>query len=220
MMSHQVVSVAADRPFKELVVLLAQNDISALPVVDDQNRPLGVVSEGDLLRNQASRPDPLGHGHPAGPSDPTRIQPEVAADLMTGPAVTARPEWSVVEAASAMERAGVKRLVVVDEIGRLVGIVSRSDLLRVFLRTDRFIREEIVSDVLGRMLQIAEGAVQVQVREGVVTLRGRLGRRSQGMLVVWLSKGVDGVVSVHDLLAFDADDAPVLPEPVTLPAAP
>ncbi|MCM2430078.1 CBS domain-containing protein [Streptomyces sp. RKAG337] len=220
-MTHQVVSADADCSFKELVVLLARNDISAVPVVDGQGRPVGVVSEGDLLRNQASRPDPLGHGQLADPSDPTGVQPETAVGLMTGPALTARPEWSVVEAARAMERDAVKRLVVVDEIGRLAGIVSRSDLLRVFLRTDRFIREEIVNDVLGRTLRIAEGAVHVQVREGVVTLRGTLGLRSLGLLVVRLSQGVDGVVNVHDLMVFDVDDAPALPEPsAALPATP
>lgn len=220
-MTHQVVSAGADCSFKELVGMLAENDISAVPVVDDQQRPVGVVSEGDLLRNQASRPDPLGHGQPAGLSDPTGVQPEVAAGLMTCPAVTARPGWSIVEAARAMEGAGVKRLVVVDEIGRLAGIVSRGDLLRVFLRTDRFIREEIVGDVLGRTLQIAEGAVQVQVLEGVVTLRGTLGLRSLGLLVVRLAQGVDGVVSVHDLMLFGVDDVPALPEPsAAVPATP
>lgn len=218
-MTHQVVSAAADCPFKELVGLLADNDISAVPVVDDQDRPLGVVSEGDLLRNQASRPDPLGHGRSPGPAGPPNVQAETAVGLMTSPAVTARPAWSIVEAARAMERTGMKRLVVVDEIGRLAGIVSRSDLLRVFLRTDRFIREEIVSDVLGRTLRLPEGVVQVRVRDGVVTLHGTLGLRSLALLVVRLAQGVDGVVNVHDLLVFEVDDAPALPESAALPAA-
>ncbi len=82
-MTHQVVSADAECSFKELVGMLADNDISAVPVVDGQGRPVGVVSEGDLLQNQASRPDPLGHRQLAGPSGRTGVQPETAVGLMS-----------------------------------------------------------------------------------------------------------------------------------------
>ena len=207
-MTHQVVTAGRTTPFKAVAALLARNDVSAVPVVDSQQRPVGLVSEADLLRKESGQPDP--EGRTAGvwmrPRDHRRAEAETAEGLMTATVFTARPEWSVVEAARMMDRHHVKRLPVVDESGRLVGIVSRSDLLRVFLRPDGAIRQEIVHDVLERTLFVAPGDVGVEVSDGIVTLRGTVERQSLVPIAVRLCRGLDGVVAVHDQLRFAFDD--------------
>jgi CBS domain-containing protein len=199
-MTRQVVTAEPGAPFKSLAALLAGRRVSAVPVVDDQRRPIGIVSEADLLRaapyraaGRAAEPGlRLLHRSPV-PED----RDETAKELMTRTVVTARPEWSVAEAARTMERHQVKRLPVVDGAGRLVGVVSRSDLLRPFLRTDEALRLEIVREVLHRTLYLAPDAIQVHVQDGVVTLTGLLERRSLLPILERLCRSVPGVVAVH-----------------------
>jgi len=210
-MTQEVVTARPDTPFKEIAALFHRNDITAIPVVDDQERPIGMVSEADLIRKAAVLPDPEGRtpGRWLDAADRARAEAETAGGLMTSPAVTARGSWSVPEAARAMDRHKVKRLPVVDEVGRLVGIVSRRDLLQVFLRHDAAIREEIVHDVLGQTLWLASGDVRVAVQDGVVTLTGRLPRRSLVPIAEQLCRAVDGVVAVHQTLDWTEDDTDV-----------
>ncbi|GGL16520.1 CBS domain-containing protein [Streptomyces flaveus] len=208
LMTTDVVDVRQDATFTEIAKLLAEHGITAVPVVDDTDRPLGVVSEADLLRKEASRLDPAGllpSLHPES-AERTKADATTAEGLMTSPAVVARPEWTVVEAAQAMERSQVKRLPVVDESGRLIGVVSRADLLRVFLRGDRAVREEITGDVLMRTLGIPPTAVTVHVVEGRVTLRGIVERKSVIPVALRLCRSVDGVVDVSEHLDFKVDD--------------
>ncbi|MFC4032383.1 CBS domain-containing protein [Streptomyces polygonati] len=210
LMTRFVIRVHADAGFKDIVKLLSDNDVTAVPVVDDEGRPVGVVSEGDLLRTAAGQPDLTGL-LPAPRRDApsaARKADTTAAGLMTSPAVVAHPEWTVVQAARVMEARGVKRLPVVDERDELVGIVSRADLLRVFLRHDHAIREEISRDVLDRTLGITPADVVVGVREGRVTLRGVVERSSLIPIAVRLCQSVDGVVEVTEALGFRSDDAP------------
>ncbi|GAA4879403.1 CBS domain-containing protein [Kitasatospora terrestris] len=209
LMTSAVVHVAPDTGFKEITRLLAENDITSVPVLDDQDRPLGLVSEADLILNQAAQEDPAGlliapHLPSAARS---RSRATTAGELMTSPAVCARPEWTVVEAARLMQRKRLKRLLVVDEAGRLVGIVSRADLLRVYLRHDRAIREEIRNDVLLHTLGIAPDSLDVQVADGQVSLAGRVDRRSVIPVLERLCRSVDGVVSVTNRLDYRTDDA-------------
>ncbi|MEU3620008.1 CBS domain-containing protein [Streptomyces sp. NPDC006872] len=133
LVTTSVVRVSRDTGFKEIAKLLAEYGITAVPVVDDDERPVGVVSEADLLRKEAAQLDPVGLLPVLRPRPTARAKAEAArADgLMNSPAVTARPQWTAVEAAQVMERHRVKRLPVVDEADRLVGIISRADLLRV-----------------------------------------------------------------------------------------
>ncbi|BFV60602.1 CBS domain-containing protein [Kitasatospora sp. CMC57] len=207
-MTHEVVTARPDTPFKEVAALFHRNDITAIPVVDDEGRPLGMVSEADLVRKEAVLADPEGRtpGRWLDAHDRARAEAETAGGLMTSPAVTAHADWSIPEAARAMDKHKVKRLPVVDEIGRLVGIVSRRDLLQVFLRHDAAIRDEINHDVLGQTLWLAPGAVQVTVHDGVVTLTGRLPRKSLVPITEQLCRAVDGVVAVHQTLDFTEDD--------------
>ncbi|MFI9151645.1 CBS domain-containing protein [Streptomyces sp. NPDC053367] len=209
LMTRDVVKARPDLPFKEIVRLLADNDVTAVPVVDELDRPVGVVSEADLLRKSADQADPSSRIPAAHLEARERAKAEGsrAEELMSAPAVCARPEFSVVEAARLMEAHQVKRLPVVDETDRLLGIVSRSDLLRVFLRRDDAIRDEITEDVLRRTVRLAPSEVTVEVRDGRVDLRGSVEYRSLIPVIERLCRGVDGVVSVAEHLAYRTDDA-------------
>ncbi|MFE9558213.1 CBS domain-containing protein [Streptomyces sp. NPDC006692] len=209
LMSRDVVRARRDTPFKELVRLLEEYGVSAVPVVDELDRPLGVVSEADLLRKSADQADPSGRTPIPHLEAWERAKAEGsrAEELMSAPAVCARSEWTVVEAARLMEIQNVKRLPVVDETDRLLGIVSRGDLLRVFLRRDEAIREEITGDLLRRTLGLDPRDVSAEVRDGRVTLAGTVEYRSLIPVVEQLCRGVDGVVSVSGNLSYRKDDS-------------
>ncbi|NUP31645.1 MAG: CBS domain-containing protein [Streptomycetaceae bacterium] len=213
-MTTDVVTIGPDAHFTDIVRILRSARISAVPVVAVDGRILGVVSEADLLRKEAHADDAC--RAPArrlfgGRGTPDKSRAEVARDLMTSPAVTIRADGTVVDAARLMERRGVKRLPVVDADGRLEGVVSRCDLLRVFLRGDREIHDEIVGDVLRRALWINPATVSVTVDGGRVHLAGSLETRSLVPLVVRLCRAVDGVVGVTHDLRYDYDDTHVRP---------
>ncbi|MDX3633428.1 MULTISPECIES: CBS domain-containing protein [Streptomyces] len=209
LMTRDVVRAPRDLPFKEIVKLLSENDVTAVPVVDERDRPLGVVSEADLLRKSSDQTDPSGLTPIPHLEAWERAKAEgtKAEELMSAPAVCARPEWSVVEAARLMEVHHVKRLPVVDETDRLRGIVSRGDLLRIFLRRDDAIRDEITRDVLRRTLSLAPTDVTVEVREGQVSLGGSVEFKSLVPIIERLCRSVDGVVSVSQHIAYRTDDA-------------
>ncbi|MER7578480.1 CBS domain-containing protein [Kitasatospora sp. NPDC097691] len=199
-MTSPVVLVSPETGFREIVTLLSEYDITGVPVVDPEGRPLGVVSEADLLRTLAAQEDPgsllpapeSAHAGPAGEL--------TAADLMTGQPVCTSPGTSVVAAARAMSRHGLKRLPVLDEEGRVVGMVSRGDLLRVFLREDGVIRREIVEEVLGRIEGVSPAEIGVEVNQGRVVLSGTVPEPYLVPIVLNLCRSVDGVVSVTDRL--------------------
>ncbi|WP_345942151.1 CBS domain-containing protein [Streptomyces sp. SID2888] len=214
-MTSEVVRAHRDTAFKEIVRLLDRHRISGLPVVDRDDKVLGVISGADLVRGQMARGE-QGRGHrfrlPAlrratgAPAE--EALGTTAEGLMTTPALTVHPEQRVQDAARLMERHRVERLPVVDEEDRLIGIVTRRDLLRVFLRTDEEIRGQVVDDVLVASLGLSPDAVAVSVRDGMVTLEGLLERRSEIPLVVRSAWRVDGVIGVVNSLAFRVDDGP------------
>ena len=208
LMTRGVVRAPRDMPFKELVALLADNDVSAVPVVDASDRPMGVVSEADLLRKVSGQADPSGRVPLPHPEAWERAKAEGARaeELMSAPAVCVRPEWTVAEAARLMAVHDIKRVPVVDETDTLRGIISRGDLLRIFLRHDNAIHDEISGDVLRRTLRLAPSAVTVEVREGEVTLSGSVETRSLVPIIVRLCRSVDGVVSVTERVSYRIDD--------------
>lgn len=197
-MTDDVVSVISLTSFKEVAKLLAQHDISGMPVLDDEDRVVGVVSESDLLGRQAA-------GHPDAGAPALSGAEFTATEIMSTPAVTVHAEESAPEAARLMTRSGVERLPVVDDEGRLVGIVTRRDLLRLFLRPDAEIRRRIVQDVLVNTMGLGPDAVAVHVVDGVVTLEGRLESRSQIAILVYLAEQLDGVVAVVSHATAPAD---------------
>ncbi|MBN0042757.1 CBS domain-containing protein [Streptomyces actuosus] len=201
-MTRTVVALAGGAEFKEIVRTVEQWGVSALPVLDAHGRVIGVVSEADLLRKEEFRDTaPTGPPGAPGPSGREKAEGVTAQDLMTSPAVTVHPDATLARAARVMAHRGVKRLPVVDDDGVLKGIVSRSDLLRVFLRSDEDIAEEIRREiVVGRFPEQID-AVRVDVHEGVVTLTGRVRDTSVVPLAVWLVRSVEGVVDVRCALA-------------------
>jgi len=207
-MTRPVVSVRPGTGFKEIARLLAEHDITAVPVLDAEDRPVGIVSEADLLLGECAREDPSGLllTPDLPPEQAARSRATTAGELMSRPALCCRPEWTVVEAARRMQHGHLKRLPVVDEAGRLIGIVSRGDLLRVFLRQDRAIREEIRHDVLDEAMGLSPDALGVTVEEGRVTLTGTVERRSLADVLERLCRSVDGVVDVTVLLDHRDDD--------------
>ncbi|MGI5133273.1 MULTISPECIES: CBS domain-containing protein [unclassified Streptomyces] len=222
-MTRDVVTVRPETSFKEITSVLSSHGISAVPVADEHGAPMGLVSEADLLRKQVGPSEMGGQATPPGwPHEKTKARAENAAGLMTTPVATAHADWPVAQAAREMDRHHVKRLVVVDEADHIVGIVSRPDLLRVFLRPDEEIREEIRDEVLTAILRLSGQEVQVQVHDGVVTLRGEVERRSTAQIAERLANGVDGVVTVRPLIDYGIDDRAVKdrPQPGTEPIDP
>ena len=206
-MTRDVVTVRPDTPFKEITSALSTYGISAVPVTDARGAPMGLVSESDLLRKQAAEPDKYGGQAASGwPQERAKARAENASGLMTTPVVTAHAHWPVAQAARTMNRHRVRRLLVVDESDRIIGIISRSDLLRVFLRPDEEIREEIHNDVLEGILRLGRAGVQAQVHEGVVTLRGEVENRSTAQIAERLAQGVDGVITVRPMIDYTVDD--------------
>ncbi|HXM58006.1 MAG TPA: CBS domain-containing protein [Candidatus Dormibacteraeota bacterium] len=213
-MTSPVETVEPDAGFKEIVERLRARRISAVPVVDATGRALGIVSEADLLLKE-DRAEVEGRQRflegRRSRRERVRAAAGTAAELMTSPAATIGADAPVAEAARAMRRRGVKRLAVVDEAGRVVGIVSRGDLLAVFTRSDDEIRDEIADEVIVGTLLLDPGPFEVQVREGVVTLRGEADRRTDAVLVARLAARVDGVVNVRSELIYRVDDGELAP---------
>ncbi|WP_217139853.1 CBS domain-containing protein [Streptomyces sp. AC627_RSS907] len=205
LMSDAVVRVQRGTPFKEIAHLLQEYDITAVPVVDEENRPVGVVSEADLLQKMWGGDDEPPRPGESSTTAGAKASATDAAGLMTSPAVCAREDWSVVDAARVMARHGIKRLLVVDDGGRLIGVVSRSDLLRVFLRTDRAIRTEILEEALVNALGLAPSSMQVDVTHGHVVLSGRLPDHVSVSVLEELCRRVDGVVAVEFRQTGEAD---------------
>jgi CBS-domain-containing membrane protein len=209
-MNTDVVTATSHMPYRAVVDELVGKRVSALPVVDDVRRVTGVVSEADLLRKiefgEDDRPPRLFEGRRRR-AERAKADGRTAGDMMTSPAVTVMTGTPVAAAARLMDAEKVKRLPVVDDRGRLVGIVSRGDLLRMHLRPDADIRADVATEILHRVLVVEEGKVQVQVMDGVVTLEGRLDRRSAAELAIRLTRHVPGVVSVVDRLSYDFDDS-------------
>jgi CBS-domain-containing membrane protein len=215
-MTTDVCTVDLETPFKRVAQLLAERRVSALPVLDGDGRVVGVVSEADLLLKEEFPEGPAGGGLFEGRrrrAARAKAAGDTAAELMTSPAVTVGPDAAVAEAARLLHRHGVKRLPVVDPAGPLLGIVSRADLLKVFLRPDDEIAADVRQDVLARSLWVDPDGIGVDVRDGVVTLTGQLELRSQVTIAVSLVHALDGVVDVVDELDFEVDD-----KPITVPA--
>jgi CBS domain-containing protein len=208
-MTSDVIRTVADTPFKDVAALLAQHHISGLPVVDDDDKVIGVVSETDLLLHQADQ-EKAGaerrfHLTPAARRTATKAHARTAGELMSTPAITVRADDSIANAARTMAQHRVERLPVLDEEDRLVGIVTRRDLLQVFLRTDAAIRTEVIDEILVRTLWLSPHIIGVTVADGVVTLDGRLERKSEVSIAAQMTGQVDGVVAVANHLTYRFD---------------
>lgn len=214
-MTTDVLTVTTGEQFKDLASLLVNQRISTLPVVRHDGRLAGIVSEADLLKTAELQTDP-GERRPHWGRRAARSKAaaDCASEVMSTHVVTVRPDATVAEAARLMDRHHVTCLPVVDEAGKLRGIVSPRDLLRVFLRPDAEIRDDIYDEVLGRTLGTNPVLVNVNVRNGMVTLTGEVERKSMIPLVVPLVRAVDGVVDAEADLQYAIDDSHIPSGPV------
>jgi CBS domain-containing protein len=207
-MTHGAVSATADTPYRNLVDLIETRAVNAVPIIDRFDRVLGVVSASDLLHKIEF----------AGAADPPRIFESrrhrrdrrkstglVAEQLMTAPAVTVLKTTPVTDAARLMETAGVRRLPVVDLLGRLVGMVTNRDLLKVFLRPDDAIKRHVV-DLFSTVDGGRSSVLAVDVNDGNVVVTGEVDRRSVADGLTARIEAVDGVVSVANRVSWLVDD--------------
>lgn len=207
-MTTDVVTVRETTPYKEIARLLADRRVSAVPVVDDDSRVVGVVSETDLLRKE----EHLAPWHSrrlanrGSHVERKKAAATVAAELMTEPPVHIGLGASLPAAARAMTDHDITRLIVLNADGRLAGIVTRSDLLRVFLTPDQQLRDRVTRRLIHDALWDDPFAVHAEVHDGVVTLTGELERRSLVSIAIQFARTVDGVVSVRSELTYLADD--------------
>jgi CBS-domain-containing membrane protein len=194
-MTHTVVAVGRDASFKEIVELFDQWKVSALPVLEGEGRVIGVVSEADLLPKEEFRDANAADVKEGDLAKRAKAAAVTAGELMSSPAVTVHADASLAEAARIMARRHVKRLPVVDGVGILQGVVSRGDLLKVFLRSDEEIAEEIRHTVLNQLPLTT--TLTVSVTEGVVTLGGSLPDRVLVPVVARAVRAVEGVVDIR-----------------------
>lgn len=199
-MSTNVSTVRPGTPYKTIAAQLHERRVGAFPVVDDDGYVLGVVSAADLLAKVALSGETSLYGFSAARHhrEWQQAQGLTAADLMTSPAVTIGAYTSVRHAAQVMSERQVKRLAVVDPEGRLAGIISRSDVLAVFRRSDENIRRAISRDVIADEFLVDPASFTVTVQDGVVTLacppRLSLIRRAMAQQV----RHLEGVVAVRE----------------------
>jgi CBS domain-containing protein len=208
-MTRDVTVVSPDTSLREVARLLSERGISGVPVCDGTGRVVGVVSEGDILAKEEGLGldvrSPLAWLVDDG-RDRSKAAAVTAGEAMTAPAIVVRPREQVSQAARRMVERGVNRLPVVED-GRLVGIVTRADLVRAFTRPDEEIRREIEQDVLLHTLWIRPADVSIEVDDGVVALRGTLDTKTASELVTAYVRRVPGVVDVHaDELEWRFDD--------------
>jgi CBS domain-containing protein len=205
-MTTVVVCAPEGATFTQLVRLMHEHRVSAVPVVDDDGVIEGVVSESDLLLKRD--PDAIAWHLFEGPhrrADRRKAMARVARDLMSVPPITVAPDRTAAEAAHLMHESGVKRLPVVDEAGHVLGIVSRADLLRAFLRGDEMLTEEVEAFVAQVLPEPA--AVRVQVRDGIVALEGIVELRTTARRLADRIRLLDGVVGVDaERLDHEVDD--------------
>ena len=209
-MSGSVVAVRPAAGFKEIVTLMRQHNVSAVPVVDMPGHMIGIVSEADLLLKEL----PV-EGSPTASilatgrrGERARAAGVTAADLMTAAVVKVRTDAPVTEAAQLMHDQRVKRLPVVNRDGRLVGVVSRVDVLSVFDRPDERIRDEIAAGVISGTFGFDPAAFDVDVSSGIVTVSGPVNRRDTAMALLEAIRHSDGVVDVRDRLTYPRQDQP------------
>jgi CBS-domain-containing membrane protein len=207
-MTQGAVTATVHTPYRTLIDLIETRAVNAVPVVDSYNRVVGVVSASDLLHKIEF----------AGDADPPRIFESrkhrrdrrksaamTAAELMSAPAVTVMKTTPVADAARLMEEAGVRRLPVIDLAGRLIGIVTNRDLLKVFLRPDDAIKRHVL-DLFATVDGGTESVLAVEVDDGDVAVTGEVDRRSVAESLTRRIGAIDGVVSVVNRVTWLVDD--------------
>ncbi len=192
LMTTDVVAVAKTTSIRDAARLMFRYRVSGLPVVDVEDRVLGIITEGDFLQMEIERVE-------------TGVIPDQVGDVMSSPVETIPPDMDVIGAARFMQAQNVKRLIVAED-ERMVGIISRADFVAAFTRPDDLIEDEIREDLIRRVLFVDPETVEVEVSNGVVTLMGSIGTRTEARLMEELARRLDGVVEVRSNLTWRIDD--------------
>ncbi|WP_406510083.1 CBS domain-containing protein [Streptomyces sp. NBC_00212] len=197
-MTTTVVTVTPDAGFKEIVAAMERWRVTAVPVIEGEGKVVGVISQADLLFKEEF------HQHQTGMieqmrrlGDTAKAGSTHARDLMTFPAITVHADATLPQAARLMAGRRVKRLPVVDDSGVLKGVVSRADLLKIFLRSDDELASEVRREVVDRLFPVSHRNVRVDVADGVVTLSGAVRDSSLIPVAERLTHSVEGVVDVN-----------------------
>jgi CBS domain-containing protein len=202
-MSTHVIAVRQSAPYKEMAAILREQRVSAFPVIDEDNKVIGAVSEADLLTKEA-----LEGTVPRTLQSLTRqhvrsqVNAVTAADLMTKPAVTIGPDEPVTHAARLMFNERVKRLPVTSEDGTLIGIVTRSDVLSVYSRPDAEIERQVTQDLILGTFLCDPARFTVTVTDGIVTIKGTPETAIVGHDIIDAIRHMEGVVAVRDRLTY------------------
>lgn len=204
-MTIDVLMVSPEDSLKAAARMMVEAGVSGLPVVDNDGRLVGMITEADFLEREADRSDrrlldALMH------KPDTVVEAETVGEVMSTHPVVIYPEASVTEAARVMSHHHVKRLPVVNDEGMLQGIVSRGDVVTVFTRPDDVIEDEIREDLINRVLLLDADTLEVEVTEGVVVLAGQLPTRTDKRLLEEMVRRVDGVVKLESDVSFELDD--------------
>jgi CBS-domain-containing membrane protein len=198
-MTTSVVALHEDADYKDIVNVLRRYRVSACPVIDETGRVIGLVSEADLLCKETDPDYPVGlerlnwRVH-----QENKANALTAKQLMTSPAVAIHPWAPVQEAAREMEQREIKRLPVVDQEDRLVGIVARSDVLSVYERPDREILDDVIEVMRGEEFGLNPDSCDVTVNSGIVTIEGRVDRFDTALRLLARIRHREGVVGIRD----------------------
>ncbi len=203
-MTRDVATISSGESLKDAAAVLLERKVSGLPVLDTEGNLVGIITENDILHQENRK-------HPAltlssffkSVEDPAMT----VSDAMTKKVKTIKPTADHSKAARKMETANIKRLPVVDQSGKLVGILSRSDILKVFARDDSEIGSEIRSDVIERILWLDPNGLNVEVSKGLVHLSGSVPTRSDRRILEEMSRRIDGVIEVNaEDVEYEVDD--------------
>ncbi len=195
-MTTDVIAVSPDTPIKDAARLMFRHRVSGLPVCDEASCIVGIITEADFLRIEVAREEA---------DDPQPI--ETVSQVMNRGVVTVGPDAPLAEAAKVMVFQDVKRLPVVDDEERMLGIISRLDVVAAFTRPDEVIEDEIREDLVRRVLFVDPDDIEVTVTDGVVRFAGEIGTRNESRLIEELARRLDGVIRVENELTWRLDDS-------------
>lgn len=208
LMTTSVITIGPEAPLKEAARRMIEAGVSGLVVTDDDGALVGVITEADFVKTESDRRARkrarLLRWFTADDEMPS--EGRTVGDVMTSHVITLPPDADHAEAARVMRNVGIKRIPVVDDDRRLLGLVSRSDILRAFARPDAEILGEITDHIMREVLWIEPRKARVSCEDGNVTLAGQLETRSDAQLLVELTRRIDGVVSVKDNLTWEIDN--------------
>lgn len=219
LMASEVISVRRETTLRDAARLMVEKGISGLPVTDEEGTLVGVVSEGDFLRKEVDRGDLMGRGLLGALFDnrDSLAEAETVGEVMAEELFTVSPDATLVEAARTMTTHRVKRLPVVTREGKLVGVISRRDVVSAFTRPDELIEDEIREDILRRLLFLDPELLDISVTSGVVLISGELPSRTDVRLLEAMVQRTDGVIRAEINVTWKLDDTQVGNEPSNLP---